>query len=71
MRDANHILVIDRDDLLRIRKVEILRIDGEEVLIRGSLEPGERLCVSPIQVVVDGMKVTTIQDDEETPKARS
>jgi hypothetical protein len=29
------------------------------------------LCVSPIQVVVDGMKVTTIQDDEETPKARS
>jgi multidrug efflux pump subunit AcrA (membrane-fusion protein) len=71
MRDANHILVIDRDDLLRIRKVEILRIDGEEVLIRGSLEPGERLCVSPVQVVVDGMKVTTIQDDEETPKARS
>jgi RND family efflux transporter MFP subunit len=71
MRDANHILVIDRDDLLRIRKVEILRIDGEDVLIRGSLEPGERLCVSPVQVVVDGMKVTTIQDDEETPKARS
>lgn len=64
MRDADHILVIDRDDLLRVRKVEILRIDGEDVLIRGALGPGERLCVSPLQVVVEGMKVQTVEDDQ-------
>lgn len=71
MRDADHILVIDRDDLLRIRKVEILRIDGEEVLIQGALAPGERLCVSPLQIVIDGMKVHTIEDRAIEVEARS
>ena len=64
MRDQDHILVIDREDRLRERKVEILRIDGDDVLIVGALEPGERLCVSPLQVVVDGMRVIPIADDE-------
>lgn len=71
MRDANHILVIDPDDRLRIREVEILRIDGEEVLIRGSLGEGERLCVSPLQIVVEGMKVQTVADDADDSEARS
>jgi len=64
MRDENHILVVDREDRLRVREVEILRIDGEDVLIRSSLGPGERLCVSPVQVVVDGMRVVPVADDE-------
>lgn len=64
MRDENHILVIDRDDRLRVRKIEILRIDGDDVLIEGALSPGERLCVSPVQVVVDGMRVLPVADDE-------
>ena len=64
MRDKNHILVVDREDRLRVREVEILRIDGEDVLIRSSLGPGERLCVSPMQVVVDGMRVVPVADDE-------
>lgn len=72
MRDENHILVIDKDDRLRIREVEVLRIDGEDVLIKGSLAAGERLCVSPVQVVVDGMHVVPVKDDEVLEeKARS
>ncbi|MFT5442398.1 MAG: RND family efflux transporter MFP subunit [Myxococcota bacterium] len=72
MRDENHILVIDKDDRLRVRKVEILRIDGEDVLIKGSLAAGERLCVSPVQVVVEGMLVVPVKDDEVLEeKARS
>ncbi|MBW2389009.1 MAG: hypothetical protein JRG89_11310 [Deltaproteobacteria bacterium] len=46
-----------------MREVEILRIDGEDVLIRSSLGPGERLCVSRLQVVIEGMRVVPVPDD--------
>ena len=41
----------------------MLRVDGEDVLIRTRLEPGERICVSPLQVAVEGMQVIPIDDD--------
>lgn len=63
MRDANHILVVDADDRLRIRKVDVLRVDGEDVLIQSQLARGERICVSPMQVAVDGMQVVPVEDD--------
>jgi hypothetical protein len=63
MRDNSHLLVVDAEDRLRTREVEVLRIEREEVLIRGALLPGERICVSPVQVVVEGMAVRPIQDD--------
>lgn len=64
MHDETHILVVDREDRLRVREVEVLRIDGEDVLIRGALASGERLCVSPLQVMVEGMRVLPVADDE-------
>jgi multidrug efflux pump subunit AcrA (membrane-fusion protein) len=64
MRDERHILVVDAEDRLRTREVEVLRIDGDDVLIQGALAPGERICVSPVQVVVEGMRVQPLVDDE-------
>jgi multidrug efflux pump subunit AcrA (membrane-fusion protein) len=64
MHDETHILVVDREDRLRVREVEILRIDGEDVLIRGALAAGERLCVSRLQVMVEGMRVLPVADDQ-------
>ncbi|MBW2275578.1 MAG: efflux RND transporter periplasmic adaptor subunit [Deltaproteobacteria bacterium] len=65
MRDDAHILVVDSDERLRTREVEVLRIDRDDVLIRATLEPGDRLCVSPLQVVVEGMPVNAMADDFE------
>jgi RND family efflux transporter MFP subunit len=62
MRDESHLLVVDAEDRLRTREVEVLRIDGDEVLIRGALGPGERICVSPLQVVIEGMAVRPLED---------
>jgi RND family efflux transporter MFP subunit len=64
MRNDHQILVVDREDRLRTREVEVLRFDGSDVLIQGSLAPGERICVSPMQVVVEGMRVQPLADDE-------
>lgn len=62
MRDNDHLLLVDSDDRLRLQRVDVLRIDRDEVVIRAQLDPGDRVVVSPIQVVVDGMKVRPIAD---------
>jgi RND family efflux transporter MFP subunit len=67
MRDDSHVLVVDAEDRLRTRAVEVLRIDRDDVLIRGDLAIGERICISPLQIVVEGMLVKPV--DEEAPAA--
>ena len=61
LRDDRLLMVVDADDRLRLRDVDVLRIDREEVLIRTRLGPGERVCVSPLQVVVEGMRVRPLE----------
>lgn len=67
LRGPGRVLVVDEDDRLRFRDVEVLRIEGENVLITGGLEDGERVCVSVLQAPVDGMQVRPV-DDREAPK---
>lgn len=64
MRDDDRLLVVDDADRLHHRKVDVLRIDREEVLVRAELGPNERIVVSPIQVVVEGMPVQPIPSGE-------
>jgi RND family efflux transporter MFP subunit len=60
MRNGNQVLVVDTDKRLRYRDVEPLRMYHDEVLIRGGLEAGELVCISPLQTVIDGMPVEPI-----------
>ena len=62
MRDDSRILVVDDRNELHTREVEVLRIDRDEVLVQGPLSEGERICVSPLQVVVEGMTVRPVDD---------
>jgi len=63
MRDSSHILIVDAEDRLQTRAVEVLRFDRDDALIRGALAPGERICVSALQVVVEGMQVKPMIED--------
>jgi len=40
------VLVVDETDRLRTRNVEVVRVDGERVLVAAGLAPGERVCAS-------------------------
>lgn len=42
---------------LRFRQVEVLRAERDRVVIRGGLEAGDQVCLSPLETPVDGMKV--------------
>lgn len=54
---GDQVLVVDDDDRLRFRDVEVVRLDGEQAVIGAGLEVGERVCVSSLDVATDGMKV--------------
>jgi len=60
VRDDQHVLIVDADDRLRVRAVEVLRSERDQVLIVGGLKAGERVCISPLDVVVDGMRVKPV-----------
>lgn len=62
LRNGEQVLVVDADNRLQFRDVKLLRLHKDEVLIRSGLQAGERVCVSPLQTAVDGMRVETIAD---------
>ncbi len=60
----DQVLVVDDDSRLRFRDVEVLRLAGEQVVIGEGLADRETVCVSPLDVVTDGMKVRTAVAEE-------
>ncbi len=59
MRNHNQVLIVDDENRLRIHTVEILRTDREQIIVQKGLTAGERISVSALDAVVDGMKVRT------------
>jgi RND family efflux transporter MFP subunit len=70
LRDGNRVLIVDEDGRLRFRSVEVLRIYRDEVYLSGGLAVGELVSVSPLQTVVDGMRVRVIRENPETERAQ-
>jgi RND family efflux transporter MFP subunit len=64
IRDADNLLIVDAQNELHRRSVEVLRIDRDEVLVRAPLAAEDRVVVSPIQVIVEGMRVQPVADQE-------
>lgn len=64
LRGGNTVLVIDEDERLHFREVSILRVDGETVIIDSGLKEGEKICISPLETVAEGMKVRIMEETE-------
>ncbi|GJM13450.1 MAG: RND superfamily efflux pump MFP component [Pseudohongiella sp.] len=62
IRNNNQVLVVDSENKMYYRDIEIYRLEEERVLISGGLLPGEFICTSPIQAVVNGMSVQPIRE---------
>ncbi len=60
IRNNNQVLVVDAENKMYFREVEIFRLEEQQVLISDGILPGEKICVSPIQAVVDGMAVQPV-----------
>ena len=56
IRTQSRVLVVE-DERLHYRDVEVLRLDGDRAILSGGLAPGEQVCLSTLEAVVDGMAV--------------
>ena len=70
MRAASQLLVVDDDNRIRIRDVDVVRADASYAYIGSGVEAGERIAVSAIETPLNGMYVrTTDRPDTEVEQA--
>jgi RND family efflux transporter MFP subunit len=65
MRDNNQVLVVDENNRLSFRHVSLLRLEHDDMLIDDGLAEGELVCISPLQTVVEGMRVNPFIEGEQ------
>ena len=57
LRGNDQVYIVDEGDRIRFRKVEVLRMERDRVVITAGLSPGERICTSALDAPIDGMIV--------------
>ncbi|MFT5011550.1 MAG: RND family efflux transporter MFP subunit [Patiriisocius sp.] len=60
LRNQNQVLIVDEESRLRYRNVELLRFEKDNVIISSGLKQGDTVNLSPIQTVIDGMRVKPV-----------
>jgi len=68
LHNDNQIWILDKDEKLAIRPVDIIWRDEENVFVRDGLQPGDLLITSPLAVPVDGMQLRIAQTEGEGAK---
>lgn len=63
LRLNEQVLVVDAEDRLRFRPVGLLRTEREHVVVQSGLQAGERVCISPMETPVDGMRVRVAESE--------
>ena len=64
----DRVLIADASDKLEIREVEVVMSDSQSAVITDGLEPGERVILSPLQYVVEGMPLKVVVMDSPEPE---
>lgn len=67
LREGSMVWVVDTDNRLRFRKVQVARIDGDQVQISSGLRTGDQVVVSHVKAVTDGMEVRPMPMKEANP----
>lgn len=57
VRDESTVWIMDEEDRLRIRPVQIVRLDRDEALVSNGLEEDDRVVVTALSGAADGMKL--------------
>tara|TARA_R110002073_G_scaffold63490_3_gene158980 strand:- start:4685 stop:5851 length:1167 start_codon:yes stop_codon:yes gene_type:complete len=57
LRGKSQVYVVDAQNRLQFRDVVVLREVEDQIYIKGGLEAGERVCISPLETALDGMMV--------------
>jgi len=63
LRGSDRVLVVDGESRIHYRDVEVLRSERDEFVVGAGLNADEDVVVSPLAVVVDGMKVRITREE--------
>lgn len=68
--DLNRVVTVDPDNKLRFRNVTVLHREGDTVYVTAGLSPGERVCLTELPDMVEGMsvEVKTVSADSDAPE---
>ncbi len=61
LREGNLVYVVDSEQRIQFRKVEVLRMERENIIVSAGLESGERICTTPLQAAINGMRVRVFE----------
>lgn len=61
LRDGNQVMIIDADNRMHFRTVEIMRHENDNILVSKGISNGEIVNISPIQTIIEGMKVKPLK----------
>lgn len=67
LRMEDRVLVVDANEHLEIRDVEVLRATREHAVIGEGLSTGDRLCVTSLSAPVEGMRVRVMNPEGDQP----
>lgn len=57
MEGNDAVYVVDDQDRLRRREVEVARLGREEVVVTAGLNRGDKVCITPLEIMADGLRV--------------
>jgi hypothetical protein len=64
MQGRDQVLVVNPEDRLEFRRVNVLRFERENAVIRSGLFTGDRIIISPMDAPVAGMRVRTVEEKQ-------
>ena len=59
VRGADQVLIVDAENLIQIRTIEVIRADAKYVYVTGGVTAGERITTTAIEAPTNGMPVRT------------
>jgi RND family efflux transporter MFP subunit len=65
-RTQETVLVVDEENQLRTRQVSVIHRTDKEAWVTGGLSEGEKVCVTPIEIISEGMQVNLVNPIEDS-----
>ena len=70
VHNGDVVWVIDNEDRLIFRSVDVALFQGHQAIVRSGLTDGERLVLTPLKTVTDGMKVRITPSGEKAQESQ-
>ena len=63
LRDGNRVYVVDSEQKIQFRDVKVVRTERENIIVSRGLKSGDRICITPLQAAINGMRVRVYDSD--------